>query len=162
MYRARGRCSSWRTISFLEPPLIRTVIPRRITFLALHELFEIRWLAIVLRAMSALAVKRGGARDLDAIKAALELLKHGEAVAIFPEGGRNITPGLLRANPDRPGVSLSAPILPIGISGTERLEAAGRFVGARFQRPRVRMVIGKPFQPDFSGGVRTIRRSPMR
>jgi len=141
-------------LSFLEPPLIGTVIPRRITFLALHELFEIRWLAIVLRAMSALAVKRGGARDLDAIKAALELLKHGEAVAIFPEGGRSITPGLLRANP---GISLlayrsGAPILPIGISGTERLEAAGRFVGARFQRPRVRMVIGKPFQPDFSGG----------
>jgi 1-acyl-sn-glycerol-3-phosphate acyltransferase len=141
-------------LSFLEPPLIGTVIPRRITFLALHELFEIRWLALVLRAMSALAVKRGGARDLDAIRAALELLKHGEAVAIFPEGRRSVTPGLLRANP---GISLlahrsGAPILPIGISGTERLEAVGRFLGARFQRPRVRMVIGKPFHPDFSGG----------
>jgi 1-acyl-sn-glycerol-3-phosphate acyltransferase len=141
-------------LSFLEPPLIGTVIPRRITFLARHELFEIRWLAVVLRAMSALAVKRGGARDLDAIKAALELLKQGEAVAIFPEGMRSVTPGLLRATP---GISLlayrsGAPILPIGIIGTERLEAAGRFLGGRFQRPRVRMVIGTPFRPDFSAG----------
>ena len=141
-------------LSFLEPPLIATVIPRRITFLALHELFEIPWLAVVLRAMSALAVKKGGARDLDAIKAALELLKHGEAVAIFPEGGRSVSPGLLRANP---GISLlayrsGALILPSGITGTERLERVGRFLGGRFQRPRVRMVIGKPFTPDFSGG----------
>jgi 1-acyl-sn-glycerol-3-phosphate acyltransferase len=141
-------------LSFLEPPLIGTIIPRRITFLARHELFEIRWLAVVLRAMSALAVKRGGARDLDAIKAALELLKHGEAVAILPEGTRSVTPGLLRATP---GISLlayrsGAPILPVGITGTERLEAAGRFFGGRFQRPRVRMVIGKPFRPDFSAG----------
>lgn len=141
-------------LSYLEPPLIATVIPRRITFLALHELFEIPWLAVVLRAMSALAVKKGGARDLDAIKAALELLKHGEAVAIFPEGGRSIRPGLLRANP---GISLlayrsGAPILPIGITGTERLERVGRFLGGRLQRPRVRMVIGKPYTPDFSGG----------
>jgi 1-acyl-sn-glycerol-3-phosphate acyltransferase len=141
-------------LSYLEPPLIGTVIPRRITFLALHELFEIRWLAVVLRAMSALAVKRGGARDLDAIKAALELLKHGEAVAIFPEGQRSITPGLLRANP---GISLlsyrsGAPILPIGITGTEHLEGTQRFMTGRFRRQRVQMVIGKPFCPDFSDG----------
>lgn len=141
-------------LSFLEPPLIGAVIPRRITFLALHELFEIRWLAVVLRAMSALAVKRGGARDLDAIKAAIELLGRGEAVAIFPEGGRSVRPGLLRANP---GISLlayrsGAPILPIAITGTERLESAGRFATGRFRRPRVRMVIGQPFRPDFGPG----------
>lgn len=141
-------------LSYLEPPLICTMIPRRITFLALHELFEIPWMAIMLRAMSALAVKRGGARDLDAIRAALELLKHGEAVAIFPEGQRSITPGLLRGNP---GISLlahrsGAPILPIGIIGTERLEVVRRFAFGRFQRPRVRMVIGQPFRPDFSNG----------
>ncbi len=141
-------------LSYLEPPLIGTLIPRRITFLALHELFEINWLAFVLRAMSALPVKRGGARDLDAIRAALELLKHGEAVAIFPEGGRSITPGLLKANP---GISLlahrsGAPILPVGITGTEHLETLGGFLGARFQRQRVRVVIGKPFQLDFGTG----------
>jgi 1-acyl-sn-glycerol-3-phosphate acyltransferase len=141
-------------LSYLEPPLIGTVIPRRITFLALHELFEIGWLAFILRALSALPVKRGGARDLDAIRAALELLKQGEAVAIFPEGRRSITPGLLKANP---GISLlahrsGAPILPVGITGTERLETAGGFLGARFHRPRVRVVIGEPFHLDFGEG----------
>jgi 1-acyl-sn-glycerol-3-phosphate acyltransferase len=141
-------------LSYLEPPLIATLIPRRITFLALHELFEIGWLAFILRALSALPVKRGGARDLDAIRAALELLKQGEAVAIFPEGQRSITPGLLKANP---GISLlahrsGAPILPIAVTGTERLETVGGFLGARLHRPRVRVVIGKPFHLNFGDG----------
>src|SRR6185437_13599470 len=53
-------------LSYLEPPLLTAVLPRRITYLALHELFEVTWLAPVLRLFGALPVKRGGARDLDA------------------------------------------------------------------------------------------------
>ena len=70
------------------------------------------------------------ARIATGFGAALELLKQGEAVAIFPEGGRSITPGLLKANP---GISLlahrsRAPILPVGITGTEHLETASGFL----------------------------------
>ncbi|MGN6562002.1 MAG: lysophospholipid acyltransferase family protein, partial [Thermomicrobiales bacterium] len=92
-------------LSYLEPPLLTALLPRRITYLALHELFEVPWLAPVLRLLGALPVKRGGARDLDALRAALTLLDRGHAVAIFPEGQRSIRPGLLHANP---GISLLA------------------------------------------------------
>ncbi len=73
-------------LSFLEPPLITAILPRRVTFLALYDLFAIRWLAPLLRLVGALPVKRGGARDLDAIRAALDLLRRGEAVGILPRG----------------------------------------------------------------------------
>ncbi len=141
-------------LSYLEPPLIVAAVPRRITFLALYELFEIPWLAPLSRLMGALPVKRGGTRDLDAIRAALDLLERGAAVGIFPEGTRSIRPGLLRGNP---GVSLlalrsRAPILPVAVTGTERLEAAVPFLTARLRRPRVRVVIGRPFHLDPGPG----------
>jgi 1-acyl-sn-glycerol-3-phosphate acyltransferase len=141
-------------LSYLEPPLIATAISRRITFLAGHELYEIGWLSWVLRTMGALPVRRGGARDLDAIRAAVDLLKRGEAVAIFPEGGITERPSLGRA---KPGISLlahraGAPILPIGISGTERLSSIRPFLTARWGHPRVRIAIGEPFTPEFGRG----------
>ncbi len=141
-------------LSYLEPPLIATAIPRRITFLAGHELYEIGWLAWVLRTMGALPVRRGGARDLDAIRAAVELLKRGEAVGIFPEGQITEQPVLKRA---KPGLSLlayraNAPILPIAISGTEHLSSVTPFLTARFREPRVQVQIGQPFLPDFGPG----------
>ncbi len=141
-------------LSYLEPPLLATVIPRRITFLAGHELWEIGWLSWVLRRMQALPVQKGGAGDLEAIRTALTLLKAGEAVAVFPEGQINTTSGLLRG---KPGVSLlaqrsGAQVLPIAVTGTERLKNLGPFLTARWQRPRVRVTIGQPFIPEYGPG----------
>jgi len=141
-------------LSYLEPPLLAAIIPRRITFLAGHELYEIPWLAPILRAMGALPVRRGGMRDLEALRAAVTLLKQGEAVALFPEGRISLEPGLERA---KPGLSLlaqrsGAQILPVGISGTDRLDRVGSFLTARWRQPRVRVQIGRPFTPDFGTG----------
>lgn len=142
-------------LSYLEPPLIGTAIPRRITFMAGYELYEESpWLALALRTMQALPVRRGGTRDLDAIRAAVDLLKRGEGVGIFPEGKISETGVLIRA---KPGISLlahrtHAPILPIGIIGTEHLTGPWTFLTARWRRPRVQVVIGKPFVLDFSTG----------
>lgn len=138
-------------LSYLEPPLLAAIIPRRITFLAGYELYELPWLAPILRAMGALPVRRGGMRDLEALRAAVTLLRRGEAVALFPEGGISTSPGLARA---KPGLSLlaqrsGAPILPIGISGTDRLHRIAPFLTARWRKPRVRVQIGPPFTPDF-------------
>jgi 1-acyl-sn-glycerol-3-phosphate acyltransferase len=75
-------------------------------------------------------------------------------VAIFPEGGISKRRVLGRA---KPGISLlahraGAPILPIGISGTERLSSVRPFLTARWGGPRVRVAIGRPFLPDFGPG----------
>src|SRR5205807_449839 len=62
-------------LSYLEPPLLATVLPRRITFVAAHELWGISWLRGMLRLMQVLPVRRGGAGDVDAIRTALALLE---------------------------------------------------------------------------------------
>lgn len=134
-------------LSFLEPPLVTGIVPRRLTFLALYDLFDIRGLALILRVMGALPIKRGGARDLDAVRVALDLLRRNEAVGIYPEGTRSLAPGLLRANP---GVSLlalksGATILPVAVTGTERLTRIQDIALARWRHPRVRIAIGRPF-----------------
>jgi 1-acyl-sn-glycerol-3-phosphate acyltransferase len=141
-------------LSYLEPPLIATTIPRRITFIAGYELWEIGWLSWMLRTMQALPVRRGGAADVEAIRTALKLLERGEAVAVFPEGRISEAGELLRG---KPGVSLlaqrsGAPILPIGISGTERLVTPGPFLTARWRKPRVRVSIGPVFRPEYRPG----------
>jgi 1-acyl-sn-glycerol-3-phosphate acyltransferase len=141
-------------LTFLEPPLLTAVVPRRMTFLALVDIFSIGWMAPFLRPLGALPVKQGGARDLDALRAALEILRHGGAVTIFPEGTRSLDGGLLRANP---GVALlalrsGAPVLPVAVVGTERIEAARPFLTARLRGRRVRVVIGRPFRPTVGPG----------
>lgn len=140
-------------LSFFEPPLVTGLLPRRVTFLALYDLFDIRGLNWVLHLMGALPIKRGGTRDLDAVRTTLDLLKRGEAVGIYPEGTRSFTPGLLRANP---GVSLlalrsGAPILPVAVTGTERLVKAPAFFFARLRGFRVRIAIGRPFTVSSQG-----------
>lgn len=141
-------------LTFLEPPLLTAVVPRRMTFLALIDLFAIGWMAPFLRPLGALPVKQGGGRDLDALRAALEILRRGGAVTIFPEGTRSLGEGLMRANP---GVALlalrsGAPVLPVAVVGTERIEAAGPFLTARLRGRRVRVVIGRPFHPAVGPG----------
>jgi 1-acyl-sn-glycerol-3-phosphate acyltransferase len=144
----RGTCSRPTTTG------PTAALPRRITYLARYELYDIGWLAPLLRLLGALPVKRGGARDLDALRAALDLLRRGEAVGIFPEGTRSVRPGLLRANP---GVALlalrsGAPVLPVAVTGTERLDSVPAFLLARPRRGCVRVTIGRPFQLGESTG----------
>jgi 1-acyl-sn-glycerol-3-phosphate acyltransferase len=141
-------------LSYLEPPLLATILPRRITFVAAHELWGISWLRGLLRLMQVLPVRRGGAGDVDAIRTALALLGQGEAVAVFPEGRVSTTGALQRG---KPGISLLAqrsgtPILPVGISGTERLGTPWPFLTARWRKPRVRVSIGPVIRLEYGPG----------
>ena len=141
-------------LTYLEPPLIGVVLPRRLTFLTLQEVFRVAWVGRFARAVGMLPVAPSGPRTLDGVRLALQLLEQGEVVGIFPEGTRSLTPGLLRANP---GVALLAarsgvPILPVAVTGTERLDSVAHFLFARPRGARVRVVIGEPFRPRVPTG----------
>ena len=141
-------------LSYLEPPLIGVVLPRRLTFLTRNDVFDVAWVGRFARAVGMLPVTPRGPRSRDAIRLALQLLEQGEVVGIFPEGTRSLTPGLLRANP---GVALlaarsGAPILPVAVTGTERLDSVAHFLLARPRGARVRVVIGEPFRPRVPTG----------
>ncbi len=125
-------------ISWSDPPLVGSVAwPRYVHFMAKEELFSIPVLGPIFRMVKAFPVKRDSA-DRRAIKKALEVIKNGEILGLFPEGTRSRTAELL---PPQPGVGLithksGAVVVPVAIIGPYR----------PFKPIRVR--IGKPL--DFS------------
>jgi 1-acyl-sn-glycerol-3-phosphate acyltransferase len=129
------------------------------------ELFGVPVLGSIMRMLGAFPVRRGES-DRESLRVAEQVLNAGQVLVIFPEGHRSGT-GKMAAG--LPGVALiamrtGAPIVPVGISGTERV-----FKGFRFGpwAPRVRMVFGKPFtlaangkrrSEDLRRGIDTIMR----
>jgi 1-acyl-sn-glycerol-3-phosphate acyltransferase len=94
--------------------------PRRISYMAKRELFEIPVLGPLIRAVGAYPVDRQGSAKA-AIKRSLEVLRDGGTVGIFPEGTRN------RDGSVQPqtGVALlaslaGAPVVPAHIAGSDR------------------------------------------
>lgn len=125
-------------ISFLDPPIIGALLNRRIYFMAKAELFKNPILGFVLsKGLGAFPVKRGTS-DLSAIKTALNHLKNGQAIGMFPEGTRSKNGILQKAEP---GVSMlairgHAAVIPVGIKSNYRL----------FSKIIIR--IGKPINLD--------------
>jgi 1-acyl-sn-glycerol-3-phosphate acyltransferase len=74
--------------SYLDPPIVQIGCPRHVWFMAKQELFDMRFVGWVLRYVGAFPVKQN-APDRAALNRAIELLKAGETVCIFPEGGVN-------------------------------------------------------------------------
>lgn len=108
-------------ISFLDPPLVGAAIPREVHFLAKEELFRTPVLGRLIRTYHAIPIRRGVA-DLSGLWRAVEVLRAGGALLMFPEGSR-MRDG--RLHPARPGVGLMAvqadvPVVPCHISGSNR------------------------------------------
>jgi 1-acyl-sn-glycerol-3-phosphate acyltransferase len=125
-------------ISWLDPPMLGCIAwPRHVHIMAKEELFRIPVFGSIIKRVKAFPVKRDSA-DLRAIKTAINVVKNGEILGLFPEGTRSRTEELL---PPQPGVGLiahksGAPVVPVAIMGPYRLF-----------RP-IRVKIGKPI--DFS------------
>jgi 1-acyl-sn-glycerol-3-phosphate acyltransferase len=148
--------------SHLDPPVLNSVFPQPLVFLAKEELFRppLGW---IIKHMRALPVRRNG--DLEVLKKALDLLKKGLKVAIFPEGTRARPGEFLRP---KPGVGILAirsgcPVLPVLIEGTDRSFPRG----AKFPKPfgSIKVVIGKPMSfegfEDSPAGYRIVAREVM-
>ncbi len=72
-------------ISLLDPPLIASVLDRPVHFMAKKELFENPILRLILYIADAFPVDREST-DIKAVKKALNILKNGEVLGLFPEG----------------------------------------------------------------------------
>ncbi len=109
---------------------------RRMTrFLVAVEFFRKPWFAWALRLYRQIPVRRGG-RDMGALDEAVATLRASALIGIFPEGRVNPDPeGELQ--PGRTGVArlalpTDAPVVPVGIWGTQVRWPKGRI---RFRRP---------------------------
>jgi len=137
-------------MSYMDPPLIGSLIWRPVRFMAKDELFRIPILRQIVRGLGAFPVKRSMA-DRVALRHALELLEAGEVVGIFPEGTRSDDGRLQDLEPGIAFIALKsmAPIVPVGIQGTEKMLPPH----AKFPRPaRLLVRAGAPITfPDLYG-----------
>lgn len=119
-------------VSHLDPILLGISSPRKLNFMARHDLFNKFILGWLLRSWGVFPVKRDTA-DLSALKEAMRKIKNGQAVALFPEGTRSRDGSIGEGNP---GVGflaakLDVPVIPAFIRGTEQALAKG----SKFIRP---------------------------
>ena len=130
--------------SNLDAPLLSGCTKRRIRALAKESLFVNPMGAWICAALGSIPIRRGEA-DRDAMRAARAMLDGGAMLLVFPEGTRqsgNQVTGVFD------GMSYlasktGAPIVPVGIAGTEVALPAG----AKFpKRVRTVIVIGAPIQ----------------
>ena len=137
-------------MNLTEPPLIATCVGRRVRFAAKVELYR-HWLfGFFVRGYGAVPIFRGGASK-EGMQGLLDLLARDQVVGMFPEGTRS-QGSLGRAKPGAALVAMrsGAPILPVAITGTERIRGPWSF----FTRPRVTVSIGQPFTlPVLEGSV---------
>lgn len=104
-------------MSFSDPVLLGLGQKRRLFFMAKIELFKNKFFGALIRALGAFPVERG-AGDNKAIKTGEDLIKDGEVMTIFIEGGRTKTGELMRP---RSGCALVAqqmqvPVIPACIT----------------------------------------------
>jgi 1-acyl-sn-glycerol-3-phosphate acyltransferase len=136
-------------VSYLDPPLMGCLCPRRISYMAKKELFEVPVLGTMITALGAYAVDRHGSAT-SAIRRSLSVLEAGGAIGIFPEGTRN------RSGEIRPqtGVALlaslaKAPVVPACIRGSDRALRLAR-IDVAFGAPLVLEAGGKATRDDLA------------
>lgn len=107
--------------SYLDPPVIAAACPRVLSFLAKEELFKNALFGRFISGLNAFPVKTHSG-DIKALRRAIKILQQGEALLIFPEGGR-FNDG--RLHKPLEGVGLMAakagvPVVPAFIQGSNR------------------------------------------
>lgn len=106
--------------SYLDPPGMGCFCPRRISYMAKKELFDIPILGPAIAAVGAYPVDRQGSAKA-AIKRSLEVLREGGTVGIFPEGTRNLDGSVQPQTGAALLASLAgAPVVPAHIAGSDR------------------------------------------
>lgn len=129
-------------LSLADPLILVAACPRALTFMTKEELFR-PWYARLLADWTGAAFGvRRGQTDVRSVRQALELVRSGAAIVVFPEGTRR-PDGLGDAHP---GVSYLAaragcPVLPVGIIGTASITS----VGSLWHHPACEVRFGEPF-----------------
>jgi 1-acyl-sn-glycerol-3-phosphate acyltransferase len=142
--------------SYLDTPFAGTVRWKRMRFMGKHTMWKNRQFGWIFSALGAFPVQRGSA-DREALKRAIEVLRAGEPLVLFPEGERKEGPVVQPLFDGAVYIAIKAgvPIVPVGIGGSERVMPKH----ARFIYPRkVHVEIGPPIPPpDVPAGGRVQR-----
>jgi 1-acyl-sn-glycerol-3-phosphate acyltransferase len=152
-------------LSVADELFLGAAVPRHLAFWAKSDYFTgtgLRgWFSkFVLTGLGAIPVERGGGRAaLSAFDAAIPVLQGGDLVAVYPEGTRSPDGRLYRGRTGVARLALAAgvPVIPVGVTGTEKIQP----IGSRLPRLGVRGAVIRFGEPlDFTG--RSNDRSSLR
>ena len=107
-----------------DPLYVSTCIPRdrHVHFLAKKELFTNKFVRPFVAGLESIPVDRGHA-DLSAIRSAMQVVREGSALGIFPQGTRSLdnTPTPMLNGASMIAMRCSVPVIPTYIDGPYRL-----------------------------------------
>jgi len=113
--------------SGIDPLLLSIVTRRRIRFLMAREYYEVPVLHWIFRALDCIPVNRDG-NDLSATKTALRVLRDGQVLGIFPQGGIREASDDLEGKPGTALLALrtGASVVPFHIQGSPNFDSVLR------------------------------------
>lgn len=110
-------------LSTLDPPLMVSIMPRHVAFMAKKELFEIPFLRWWIDWLGAFAVNRESLGP-STIKTVMEIKKSKWVFGIFPQGTRGLPGEIKGVTKGFAGLAkiTKCAILPVGIIGTDEVK----------------------------------------
>ena len=139
-------------ISFLDSFFIPLVVDRRkVTYLAKADYFKswkTKWFFTGVGQIS--CERQGGSKSQQSLEIALDVLKDGNLLGIYPEGTRS-PDGILykgRTGVARLALTAKVPVIPVGLIGTEEVMPKDAKLPRLTGRLNVKIRFGKPL--DFS------------
>ncbi|MGB8657606.1 MAG: lysophospholipid acyltransferase family protein [Candidatus Zixiibacteriota bacterium] len=131
-------------VAYVDPPFIGAVTPRELFYLAKVELFSNALFGWMIRKYNAIPISRG-AFDRRALTGAVQLLKEGKALLLFPEGTRSPDGGFLEPKLGVGMIALEAgvPIVPAYIHNS------GNLFSSLLKRKRLIIGFDAPITSSF-------------
>jgi 1-acyl-sn-glycerol-3-phosphate acyltransferase len=150
--------------SFFDSPLVMTMSPRPVVFLGKAEYMDSPKTKYLFPAFGMVPIRRDVKKaSMAALQTAAHLLNEGRLVGIYPEGTRSRDGMLHRGHSGvaHLAVMTDAPIIPVGILGTDRVQPIGSSIPRPF-RGRVTIRFGEPIHPaNYRYGGSRKRRHQM-
>jgi 1-acyl-sn-glycerol-3-phosphate acyltransferase len=132
--------------SDLDSFILGTGIKRQLHTMGKEELFRKRFAGFIFRKLNAFPVRRGEF-DREAVRTAINILKDGNVIDMYPEGTVSLDGSLQEAKQGTAFIALQskAAVVPVAIIGSFNVMSKGQ----RFPRPhKVILKFGKPLYFD--------------
>lgn len=139
-------------VSFLDSFFIPLSIKRRkMTYLAKADYFKSWKTSWFFKSVGQISCEReGGSKSQQSLEIALDVLKDGHLLGIYPEGTRSPDGYLYRGRTGvaRLALASGAPVIPVGLVGTEDVMPKEKKIPRLWGQVKVTIRFGKPL--DFS------------
>jgi len=137
-------------VSYLDIPLLGAMLDRPLHFMGKSSLFRGRWVGRLYRSLHGFPIERGSRSRLG-LSEAVNRLKGGNCVVMYPEGGRSHNG---RLQEPMPGIGMivaqsGAKVVPAYVAGTDRVLPVGAWL---IRIHPVTVFLGEPI--DFSDRIR--------